>query len=92
MATNLSRCIPARFQMTRGLMRWTMKPVSWHRVTPATALPVRMAGEERKRKVRLRTELERPRWTKSRLPGFQVLNKKVCRLSVINLGLNFLTV
>ena len=61
MATNLSRWIPARFQMTRGLTRCTMKPVTWHRVTPATAVPVRMVGEERKRKARLRTELERPR-------------------------------
>ena len=72
MATNLSRCIPARFHMTRGLRRWTMKPVSWHRVTPATAFPVRMVGEERKRKVRQRRELDRPRWTNNRLPGFQV--------------------
>jgi hypothetical protein len=39
---------------------------------PATGVPRKMVGAERKRKRRVRTLLLRPRWTSSRLLGFQV--------------------
>ena len=55
---------------------WTMNPCTWHMVVPATGVAIKMVGEEKKRKRRVRKLLLRPRWTRSKLLGFQVWNKQ----------------
>ena len=72
MARNLSKCIPARFQTTRGLMTWRMNPWNLQMPRPATGRPVRMEADEKNKKSNVRIVLDSPRWTNNKLLGFQV--------------------